>query len=95
MTFPYLASDSKIDFVHRGMGLYKGGNRKALLQYIDERAAQPDGNFWRVLTSICEVLPQGSEDYRQASGLLANKDSLIRESKAMQQSTASQTNLFE
>jgi hypothetical protein len=65
-----------------------------LLQYIGKVAAQPESNFWRVITSLCEVLPNGSEDHKQAIGLLSNKDSLIRESKTTQ-TASSQTNLFE
>jgi hypothetical protein len=48
-----------------------------------------------VVTSLCEVLPAGSEDHKQALGLLTNKDSLIRESKTVQTVTTTQTNLFE
>ena len=70
-----------IDEVHKAMALYKGNNRNALLVYINKIAVQPESNFWRVLTSLCEILPSGSEDHKQALGLLTNKDSLIRESK--------------
>lgn len=89
------ANNFLIDLVHRAMALYKGTNRTALLQYIGKVAAQPESNFWRVITSLCEVLPQGSEDHKQAIGLLTNKDSLIRESKTIQTATTTQTNLFE
>jgi len=89
------ANNFLIDLVHRAMALYKGTNRTALLQYIAKVAAQPESNFWRVITSLCEVLPQGSEDHKQAIGLLTNKDSLIRESKTVQTATTTQTNLFE
>jgi putative DNA methylase len=89
------ANNFLIDLVHRAMALYKGNNRTALLQYIGKVAAQPESNFWRVVTSLCEVLPAGSEDHKQALGLLTNKDSLIRESKTVQTSTITQTNLFE
>jgi len=83
-----------IDFVHKAMVLYEGANRNALLAYIAKVAATPDNSFWRVVTSLCEILPQGSDDYKQASGLLLNKDSLIRESKNIQQSTGAQGQLF-
>lgn len=83
-----------IDEVHRAMALYKGNNRIALLQYISKVAFQPENSFWRVLTSLCEVLPAGSEDQKQALGLLTNKSSLIRESKAAQRPVTEQTNLF-
>jgi putative DNA methylase len=89
------ANNFLIDLVHRAMALYKGNNRSALLQYIGKVAAQPESNFWRVVTSLCEVLPAGSEDHKQALGLLTNKDSLIRESKTVQSATTTQTNLFE
>lgn len=84
-----------IDLVHRAMDLYQGSNRTVLLQYINKVAVQPDSAFWRVLTSLCEVLPAGSEDHKQALGLLANKDSLIRESKNVLTATPEQTKMFE
>jgi putative DNA methylase len=87
--------DFLIDHVHRAMALYKGTNRRALLLYIDKVADSPESPFWRVVTSLCEVLPGSSEDHQQALGLLANKDSLLRESKTIQPIIAEQTNLFE
>ena len=89
------ANNFLIDLVHRALALYKGNNRTALLQYIGKVAAQPENSFWRVITSLCEVLPNGSEDHKQALGLLKNKDSLIRESKTVQATATTQTNLFE
>lgn len=89
------SQNNLIDLVHRAMHLYKGSNRNALLQYINKVASSPESSFWRVLTSLCEVLPAGSEDHKQATGLLTNKDSLIRESKTVQQASVTQTNLFE
>ena len=89
------ANNFLIDQVHRAMALYKGNNRTALLQYIGKVAAQPESSFWRVITSLCEVLPNSSEDHKQAIGLLTNKDSLIRESKTVQATATTQTNLFE
>ena len=89
------ANNFLIDLVHRAMALYKGNNRNALLHYIAKVAAQPENSFWRVITSLCEVLPAGSEDQKQALGLLTNKDSLIRESKQIQGKQIEQTKLFE
>jgi len=83
-----------IDMVHQAMALYKGTNRKELLQYISNVASNPDNNVWRVLTSICEVLPPGSDDHKQATGLLSNKDSLIRESKNVLVTSPEQTKMF-
>jgi len=76
------------------MALYKGANRNTLLQYIGKVAASPENSFWRVVTSLCEVLPTGSEDHKQALGLLTNKDSLIRESKTVQAIVSEQSKLF-
>ncbi len=84
-----------IDVVHRAMALYKGTNRMALLHYIGKNAASSEDSFWRVITSLCEILPSGSEDYKQAIGLLTNKESLIREGKTVQIPTTEQTKLFE
>ncbi len=84
-----------IDKVHRAMALYKGTSRNALLQYLAEMALNADNSFWRVITSLCEVLPAGSDDYKQAQGLLANKESLLRDAKALQASKPEQQKLFE
>jgi len=84
-----------IDQVHKAMALYKGTNRNALLQYIGKVASNPEGSFWRVLTSLCEVLPNGSDDHKQATGLVTNKDSLIRESKSVQVAKPEQGKLYE
>jgi len=82
-----------IDTVHKAMALYQGTNRNSLLQYIGQVAANPESSFWRVVTSLCEVLPAGSEDFKQANGLLANKESLIRESRQLNVSKPEQIKL--
>lgn len=84
-----------VDQAHKAMHLYKGGNRRALLEYINRFASNPDAPFWRVLTSLVELFPAGIDDYKQAAGLLANKDSLIRESQQIDQMQSEQTKLFE
>jgi putative DNA methylase len=89
------ANSHLIDQVHRAMYLYKGTNRGALLKYIHQVASSQDSPFWRVITSLCEILPGGSDDHKQATGLVTNKESLIRESDTVNRSKASQTNLFE
>ncbi len=83
-----------IDQVHRAMALYKGTNRSELLQYIGQKASNADSSFWRVITSLCEILPSGCDDHKQATGLLTNKESLIRESKNVVVSLPEQTKLF-
>lgn len=84
-----------IDQVHKAMDLYKGTNRGALLEYTNKVASSPESSFWRVITSLCEVLPAASEDFKQANGLLTNKDSLIRESKKSATLEIGQAKLFE
>jgi putative DNA methylase len=86
-------TDSLIDQVHHAMALYKGTNRGLLLQFISKVASQPEGSFWRVVTAISEVLPNSSDDYKQAIGLNANKESLIRESKETKTPITEQTTL--
>ena len=76
------------------MALYKGTNRGALLRYVSKVGSSPENNFWRVITSLCEVLPAGSDDHKQATGLLENRDSLIRESIVVQAPAVEQTSLF-
>lgn len=70
-----------IDQVHRLMWIYKNGNRPAILKFISEHNVSADSSFWRVLTSLQELLPKDIDDEKQVSGLLANKDNLIRESQ--------------
>ncbi|MBK6932299.1 MAG: hypothetical protein IPH12_16150 [Saprospirales bacterium] len=82
-----------IDKVHRALHLYRGTNRGDLLRYLARMAAQPTDAFWRVLTSLCEILPAGSEDIKQAQGLLVNKDSLLRESREVESARPEQGQL--
>ncbi len=74
------------------MALYKGSDREALLAYISKVASTAESGVWRVLTSLAELLPAGSDDHKQATGLLSNKDSLMRESKQVR--SGEQTSLF-
>ena len=83
-----------IDNAHRAMWLYKGTNRNALLEYIARVAPSPDSSFWRVLTSLDELLAKGSDDQKQVSGLLTNKDSLIRDSRNLQAVQPEQPTLY-
>jgi putative DNA methylase len=83
-----------IDKLHRAMHLYKGANRGVLVQYIGEYANSVEHPFWRVLTSLSEVLPSGAEDHTAAIGLITNKESLIRESLEAQRSRPAQGSLF-
>ncbi len=86
-------TDTLINQVHRAMHLYAGANRGALLGHIAAVANAPESAFWRVLTSLLEVLPAGSPDHKQAMGLLTNRDSLIRESKQVEQNKVVQGKL--
>jgi adenine-specific DNA methylase len=86
-------NSSLIDQAHRAMSLYKRGDRRALLDFIGRVAPSADASFWRVLTSLDELLPKSMDDQKQAAGLLENKDNLIRESQASR-AAAEQTGLF-
>jgi putative DNA methylase len=83
-----------IDQVHRAMWLYKGANRRALLDFVGAKAASLDASFWRVLTSLEELLPKGADDHKQVTGLLAAKENLIRESQLPREGAAEQQGLF-
>lgn len=82
-----------IDQVHKAMALYKGTNRNALLDFIKEKASAPDGSFWRVVTSLDELLPKECDDQKMTKGLLTNKESLIRESNETQKPIVQQGTL--
>lgn len=76
------ADSTLIDQVHKAMWLYCSGNRPALLSFIGRVASTADSSFWRVLTSLDELLPKEIDDQKQVAGLLESKDNLIRESRA-------------
>lgn len=82
-----------IDKVHKAMWLYKNGNRADLLDFIGKTVSAPDSPFWRVLTSLDELLPKGADEQKQVSGLLENKENLLRESQKSR-AQAEQRNLF-
>jgi adenine-specific DNA methylase len=84
-----------IDQAHRLMHLYQAGDRNALVEYIRTVGLNPEGNLWRVITSLDELLPKGCDDHIQTRGLLDNKASLIREAKAKNATTPIQGTLFE
>lgn len=69
-----------IDRAHRAMYLYAKGDRPALVTYLQSHVATAEDATWRVLTVLEELL-KGTDDHKQASGLLVNKDSLLREAR--------------
>jgi len=71
-----------IDKVHKAMWLYKAGNRPLLLEFLSRMGAFAESPFWRVLTSLDELLPKGIVDQKQVAGLIENKDNLLRAAKA-------------
>jgi adenine-specific DNA methylase len=82
-----------IDQVHKAMYLYKGTSRGLLLKFIGEKADALDSAFWRVVTSLDELLPKDCEDQKLTRGLLSNKESLIRESKELSSNKLTQGTL--
>ena len=75
--------DLLLDQAHRALGLYHRGQRRPLVQHLARVAPAPERPFWRVLTALGEVLPAGSDDHRLTAGLLADRDSLLREMKQL------------
>jgi adenine-specific DNA methylase len=86
-------SSTIIDIVHKAIWLYKGTSRNLLLEFISKVADSPESSFWRVLTSLCEILPNGTDDYTQSIGLLTNKESLIKESRTLKNNITEQGQL--
>jgi putative DNA methylase len=82
-----------IDVAHLGMDFYQGKNRHHLLQFIAEQGPSLESPFWRIIASLCSVLPAGSDDHRQATGLQANRDSLIRDAKNLESNKTDQLKL--
>jgi putative DNA methylase len=84
-------SDLLLDQAHRALGLYHRAQRRPLVLHLARVAPAPERPFWRVLTALGEVLPAGSDDHRLTAGLLADRDSLLREVKQLDQTPAGAT----
>ncbi len=70
-----------IDKVHMAMKLWESGDRRYLLPFIAQYGNDINNDFWRVFVILKELLPASKDDYTQATGLLQNAESLIRDSK--------------
>ena len=84
-----------IDRVHMAMRLWKSGDRNYLLPFIAQYGNDINNEFWRVLVVLKELLPITTDDYAQASGLLQNAESLIRDSKDIHVTTDDGPTLFD
>ena len=82
-----------IDQVHKAMWLFQDGNRTALTEFLGMVAPSNESPFWRICTALAEVLPSGCDDHKQTSGLLANKESLVREAQRRKQDSPEQGRL--
>ncbi|MDX2128854.1 MAG: DUF1156 domain-containing protein [Chloroherpetonaceae bacterium] len=84
--FPTLGTRNEeplINMAHRVMALYQSQDRAALLSYLASVTESSNGTVWRVLNSLGEVLPKGTEDAKWVVDLLLQRDSLMREVKAL------------
>ena len=84
------ATSFAIDKIHKAMALFQSGNRAVLIEFLGQTAPSMDSPFWRVCTALAEVLPAGHDDHKQLTGLLANKESLIRDANRRKQDTPEQ-----
>ncbi|MDD4108178.1 MAG: hypothetical protein PHH93_05610, partial [Prolixibacteraceae bacterium] len=83
-----------IDKIHKAMSLYQLGNRQNLVEYLGQVAPSIDTAFWRVCTAVAEVLPPGCDDHKQLSGLMANKESLVRDAQRSKQEKPEQGKIY-
>jgi adenine-specific DNA methylase len=70
--------DSLIDQVQRAMQLWQKGDRALVLRHIKEVGSDASSSFWRVLSSLKELLPDGSDDLKQVQELISNSADLIQ-----------------
>ena len=82
-----------IDEVHQAMHRYDGSDRRQLLGYLSKVAPSPDSTLWRVLTALVPVLPSKTKDHDRATGLLTNRENLIRAARQTQQTIGTQTEI--
>lgn len=70
-------ADPLIDQVHRAMATWKSGNREKMLRHIKTVGSDANNSFWRVLSSLKELLPEG-DDRTQVQEIIANSADLIQ-----------------
>lgn len=87
-------SSPLIDQVHRAMILYRNPNRNALLAYLGRHAPSEHDPFWRVVNSLAEVLPAGSADHDAVTGMITNKENLLKEAKQADIQKPQQQDMF-
>lgn len=80
-----------IDKCHRMMHFWKLGNRRTVLELIERFAPTQEHELWRVMNALFEVLPNGSDDHKQAGEILSALESLLREAKQSSQDRGEQT----
>lgn len=66
-----------IDQVQRAMAIWKSGNREKMLRHIKNVGSDANNSFWRVLSSLKELLPDG-DDRTQVQEIIANSADLIQ-----------------
>ncbi|MBP3193471.1 DUF1156 domain-containing protein [Natronogracilivirgula saccharolytica] len=86
-------SEWMLNHIHRAMYLFNKGNRDMLISHLHTIGATNGSSFWRVLTSLSEVLPGGTDDFKAASELMANQKNLVREALNYQARQGEQSQL--
>ena len=82
-----------IDALHRSMLLWKGEQRRDLVEYLSQRDLLEDGPFWKLAQALFEVLPRELEDWKLVNALLGERGTLRAEGKSTAYSDA-QARLF-
>jgi adenine-specific DNA methylase len=83
-------ADHDIDKCHRMMHRWKLGDRVAVVELIGRFAPVAENELWRVMNSLYEVLPKGSDDHKQAGEILSSLESLLRDAKQSERRTDEQ-----
>jgi len=83
-----------IDKAHRAMILYRNPNRNQLLDYLGTHAPSEHDPFWRVVNALAEVLPPDTKDYDAVTGLITNKENLLKEAQQTSQKEGQQQDIF-
>jgi hypothetical protein len=81
-----------IDQLHHAMQLWKEERRAELVEYLREHGLTDHAPFWKLAQALFEVLPRGEEDWKLASVLLGERETLRMESKRTE--ISSQPELF-
>jgi hypothetical protein len=91
---PHLGDDKidpLIDQLHRAMLFWKAEDRAGLVRYLHGHDLGDHIGFWRLAQALFEVMPRDTEDWKLASALLGERETLRTQIKRREAALAGST----